>query len=186
VADPPAQSRGHGRSPQPIESVQVDVTESEQIARTVTMTRTSRGQSGSQAAPIRQLRPATRSDRRRDRVQPRLHLGPAAPDQPATNRTRQMLSRLGSMKPQQAHRLSPRHVLVRHVDFNPRSAVDPGYIACDLTLAACSGGPLDRRVASGWAVRLPIGRPGERPQGFGDLVGEPTAHRSCGNPRRTR
>jgi hypothetical protein len=47
VADPPAHSRGRGRPPQPVESVQAEVIESEQIARTVTMTRTSR----SQAAP---------------------------------------------------------------------------------------------------------------------------------------
>jgi hypothetical protein len=30
--------------------------------------------------------------------------------------------------------------------------------------------------------RWPLGRPGERPQGFGALAGEPSRTRSCGNP----
>jgi hypothetical protein len=34
--------------------------------------------------------------------------------------------------------------------------------------------------------RLPLGRPGERPAGFGAVAGEPSAARSRGNPRRTR
>jgi hypothetical protein len=40
------------------------------------------------------------------------------------------------------------------------------------------------RVAGAW--RLPLGRPRERPAGFGALAGEPSAHSSRGNPRRSR
>jgi len=32
----------------------------------------------------------------------------------------------------------------------------------------------------------PLGRPGERPEGFGVVAGEPSVARSCGTPRRTR
>ena len=34
--------------------------------------------------------------------------------------------------------------------------------------------------------RWPLGRPGERPEGFGALAGDPNTHSRRGNPLRTR
>jgi hypothetical protein len=45
-------------------------------------------------------------------------------------------------------------------------------------------------LIAGWRAagpgQRPLGRPGERPEGFGPFAGEPSAARSRGNPRRTR
>ena len=45
-------------------------------------------------------------------------------------------------------------------------------------------------LMAGWRAagprRLPLGRPGERPAGFGAAAGEPSAHSSRETPRRTR
>jgi hypothetical protein len=51
-----------------------------------------------------------------------------------------------------------------------------GLLAGFLTAAWRTAGP----------EQWPLGRPGERPQGFGGAAGEPSMHSSCGNPRRTR
>ncbi len=50
-----------------------------------------------------------------------------------------------------------------------------------------SGGLFDGRVAPRPArSRRPLGRPGERPQGFGGLTGVPSSTKSAETARRTR
>jgi hypothetical protein len=45
-------------------------------------------------------------------------------------------------------------------------------------------------LSAGWRTAgpeaWPLGRPEEHPEGFGAAAGEPSAHSSRGNPRRTR
>ena len=45
-------------------------------------------------------------------------------------------------------------------------------------------------LSAGWRTAgpevRPLGRPEEHPEGFGAAAGEPSAHNSRGNPRRTR
>ena len=45
-------------------------------------------------------------------------------------------------------------------------------------------------LIAGWRTAgsevRPLGRPEEHPEGFGAAAGEPSAHNSRGNPRRTR
>jgi hypothetical protein len=45
-------------------------------------------------------------------------------------------------------------------------------------------------LIAGWRTAgpeaRPLGRPEEHPEGFGAAAGEPSAHSSRGNPRRTR
>jgi hypothetical protein len=53
------------------------------------------------------------------------------------------------------------------------------------SLRGCVAGFLTAGQRVAGPRRLPVGRPGERPAGFGAAAGEPSAHSSRGNPRRT-
>jgi hypothetical protein len=63
-----------------------------------------------------------------------------------------------------------------------------GHQCLDGPLVLVAGQAAFLTAGQRWAgpARRPLGRPGERPQGFGVLAGEPTAHNRRGNPRRTR